>query len=197
LIKITDDILPEPDAVLITGITPQKTKSDGITEAEFLKHFHKNIVLAGTIFVGFNNIRFDDEFIRFMHYRNFYDAYEWQWQDGRSKWDLLDLTRLTRALRPEGIEWPFASDGTPTNRLESLAEVNKLQHDSAHDALSDVNASIAVAQLIKNKQPKLFDYLLTMRTKYKVAELVGSGKPFVYASGRYSSENQKQQLLCI
>jgi exodeoxyribonuclease-1 len=191
LIKLTDEILPEPDAIFITGITPQKTVTDGVTEVEFLRMFHEQIATPGTIFVGFNTIRFDDEFMRYAMWRNFYDAYEWQWKDQRSRWDLLDVVRMTRALRPDGIHWPFASDGRPTNRLELITQLNGLDHTKAHDALSDVHATIAVARLIRDKQPKLFDYLLQLRDKRKVAELVESGKPFVYSSGKYSSEHEK------
>lgn len=191
LIKMTADVLPDPDAVLVTGITPQQTLAEGITEADFLKLFHEEVATSDTIFVGYNSVRFDDEFMRFLQYRNFYDAYEWQWKDGRSRWDLLDLVRMTRALRPDGIKWPFAPDGKPSNRLELLTAVNKLDHAEAHDALSDVNASIAIARLIKNKQPKLFSFLLKLRDKKKVAALVGSKEPFVYSSGKYSAEYEK------
>lgn len=187
LVKLTPDVLPEPDAIMITGITPQQTLIEGVTEAEFLKEFHKLAVEPDTIFVGFNNIRFDDEFMRFINYRNFYEPYEWQWRDQRSRWDLLDVARMTRALRPDGIEWPFDSDGKPTNRLELLTSVNKLGHDNAHEAMSDVRATIAVAKMLQAKQPELFNYLLSMRDKKKVAELVSSGNPFVYTSGRYPS----------
>lgn len=190
LIKLSPDILPSVQAVLLTGITPQQTISDGLTEVEFLKQFYKEVVQPGTIFVGFNSIRFDDEFMRFLHYRNFYDSYEWQWKDGNSRWDVLDLVRMTRALRPDGIKWPFASDGKPANRLEYLSKINKLNHDHAHDALSDVKATIDMAKLIKTKQPELFDYLLKHRDKKSVKEMVLSGKPFIYTSGRYSSEFQ-------
>lgn len=188
LVKLTPDVLPSPDAVLVTGITPQQTLAEGLAEAEFLKLFYDEVVQPDTVFVGFNSIRFDDEFMRFLHYRNFYDAYEWQWKDGNSRWDLLDLARITRALRPEGIKWPFAPDGKPANRLEFLTKVNKLSHDSAHDALSDVKATIAVAKLVRDKQPDLFEFLLGMRDKKKVAALVNKGEPFVYTSGKYSSE---------
>jgi len=186
-IKITPDVLPEPEAILLTGITPQKTISEGLTEAEFLKFFYEEVVKPGTIFTGFNSVRFDDEFMRFLNYRNFYDAYEWQWQDSCSRWDILDLVRMTRALRPDGMQWPFASDGKPTNRLELITSVNKLSHTAAHDALSDVYATIAVAKLIKTKQPELFDYLLNVRDKKNVAAVVETGQPFVYTSGRYPS----------
>jgi exodeoxyribonuclease-1 len=185
LIKLTADVVPEPDAIMITGITPQQTLADGYTEAEFLKFFYEEVVQPETIFVGYNSVRFDDEFMRFLHYRNFYDAYEWQWANGCSRWDLLDVVRMTRALRPDGIEWPFASDGRPTNRLEYLTKVNGLDHEHAHDALNDVLATIAVAKLIRDKQPDLFQYLLNTRGKKAVNELVLKATPFVYSTGRY------------
>lgn len=191
LIKMTPDTLPDPGAILVTGITPQQTVADGMTEAEFLKLFYEEIATPGTVFVGFNSTRFDDEFMRYLHYRNFYDAYEWHWSDSRSRWDLLDLTRMTRALRPDGIEWPFDSQGKAANRLELLTSVNKLDHANAHDALSDVLATIAWAGLIKQKQPKLFAHLLEMRDKKKVAELVEAGQPFIYSSGKYPAEFHK------
>ncbi len=197
LIKLTPDVLPEPDAILITGITPQQTLADGITEAEFLRLFTDQVATPGTIFVGYNTVRFDDEFMRFLHYRNFYDAYQWQWQDGRSRWDLLDVVRMTRALRPEGIEWPFSPDGKPTVRLEFMTKVNNLSHDNAHDALADVQATISLAQLIHAKQPKLFNYLLEMRDKKRIADLVTAGQPFVYTSGKYANEFEKTTVVAM
>ena len=194
LVKITPDILPEPDAIFITGITPQQTLLDGITEAEFLKYFHNTIATPGTIFIGFNTVRFDDEFIRFANYRNFYDAYEWQWQDGRSRWDMLDVVRMTRALRPDGIKWPYGPDGKASNRLELLASINKLNHDKAHDALSDVYATIEVAKMIRAKQPKLFEFLLKMRDKKEIEKLVTKAEPFIYTSGRFSGDYEKTTI---
>src|SRR3989344_5298170 len=191
LIRMTDDIVPDPDAVMVTGITPQKTIAEGIAEAEFLQIFSEQISQPDTIFVGFNTVRFDDEFMRFLHYRNFYDPYEWQWKDGRGRWDLLDVVRMMRALRPEGIKWPFASDGKPTNRLELLTKLNGIEHGEAHDALSDVRATIGLAKLIHSLQPKLFEFLLGMRDKKLVASLVKKGEPFLYTSGKYSGEWEK------
>lgn len=188
LIKMTADTVPEPDAIMITGITPQQTLADGISEVEFLQLFYKEVVQPGTIFIGFNSVRFDDEFMRFLHFRNFYDAYEWQWCNDCSRWDLLDVIRMTRALRPDGIEWPFTPEGKPTNRLELLTKMNGLDHEHAHDALNDVLATIAVAKLVHDKQKGLFEYLLECRNKNKVKEIVEAGRPFVYTSGRYPSE---------
>jgi exodeoxyribonuclease I len=191
LVKLTDDVLPEPDAVLITGITPQQTISDGVTEAEFLRLFHEEVALPGTIFSGFNTVRFDDEFMRYLQYRNFYDPYEWQYKDEKSRWDLLDVVRMTRALRPEGIKWPVNAKGKATNRLEWLTSINELEHESAHDALSDVKAVIAVARMVRDKQPKLFEFLLSIRDKNKAAQLAHRGEPFLYTSGKYSDKWEK------
>lgn len=195
LVKLTEDILPDPDAVLITGITPQKTIAEGIVEAEFCKLFIEEIATPDTIFVGYNSVRFDDEFMRFLLWRNLRDPYEWQWKSGRSRWDLLDVVRMTRALRPEGIKWPFDSEGRATNRLEFITSVNKLDHLNAHDALSDVRATMAVARLIRSKQPKLFDYLLSLRAKKQASELAGKGEPFVYTSGKYPGEFEKTTVV--
>jgi len=191
LIKLSDDVLPDPGAIMVTGITPQQTISEGINEADFLTIFNEEISIPGTIFIGFNNVRFDDEFMRFLLYRNFYDPYAWQYKDERSRWDLLDVVRMTRALRPEGINWPTDKDGKATNQLGLLTTMNNLTHDNAHDALSDVMASIELAKLIKTKQPKLFDFLLAMRDKKAIAKLVTSGQPFVYTSGKYPGEFAK------
>jgi len=113
LVKLSDDTIPSPEALMVTGITPQQTQMDGLSEAEFAKLIAEEICLKETIMVGFNNIRFDDEFLRHLLWRNFYDPYEWCWKDGRSRWDLLDVVRMTRALRPEGITWPVV-DGKAT-----------------------------------------------------------------------------------
>ena len=156
LVKMTDDSLPSPGAINVTGITPQQTLMDGVSEAEFCKFVQEEVFTPGTIAVGYNTVRFDDEFMRAVFWRNFYDPYEWEWKDGRSRWDMLDVVRLTRALRPEGIKWPFREDGKPTNRLELITALNGVEHEHAHDALSDVYATIAIAGLIRTKQPKLF-----------------------------------------
>lgn len=193
LVKMSDDVLPSPMAINVTKITPQMTLLDGMSEAEFCRYVSEEIFTPGTVAVGYNTVRFDDEFMRATFWRNFYEPYEWQWKDERSRWDLLDVVRLVRALRPEGINWPFTEDGKATNRLELLTKLNGLGHEHAHDALSDVYATIAVAKMIREKQPKMFEYLFKMRDKREVKRLVNleNPVPFVYASGRYSSEHNK------
>jgi exodeoxyribonuclease-1 len=187
--KPTDDMLPEPDAVMITGITPQHALQEGLSEHEFAKAIHNELSKPDTISLGYNTRRFDESFNRYLFWRNFFDPYEHGWKDGASCWDIIDVVRLTRALRPDGISWP-EENGKPTNRLEKLTEANNIEHAGAHDALVDVKATIALAQLVKTAQPKLFDYAFTHRDKRSVEELLNteSMTPIVHASDKYGSE---------
>lgn len=187
--KPADDMLPSPMSCLITGITPQKALADGIPEAEFIAAIHQEFSKPGTCVAGFNNIRFDDEFTRNALYRNFFNPYAHEWQHGNSRWDIIDTVRLTRALRPEGIVWP-EDNGRPTIRLERLTQENGIGHESAHDALSDVYATIAVAKLIREKQPRLYDYIYSLRKKNKISEQLNlrTHDIVLHASSRYSAE---------
>jgi len=187
LIKLDKDVLPEPQAILVHGITPQQTLEEGLTEAEFLKLFYQEIITNDTTFVGFNNLNFDDNFIRNLNYRNLYDPYAWAYANNCSRWDILGLVLLTRALRPEGINWPVVK-GKMTNRLQLLTEANNLEHLSAHDAYSDVMATIEVANLIRSQQPKLFSFLFNIRQKEKVAELINNNQLLVYIDNYLPSE---------
>jgi exodeoxyribonuclease-1 len=188
--KPADDFLPNPQACLITGITPQQALVEGVCEAEFIARVHAEIARPGTCTVGYNSIRFDDEVTRYTLYRNFYDPYAREWQNGCSRWDIIDMLRLTRALRPEGIEWPSYDDGTPSLRLEDLTRANGIDHGHAHDALSDVYATIGMARLVRERQPRLYDYVLKNRGKRAVQALldVASHKPVLHVSSRYPAE---------
>lgn len=186
-----DDMLPHPEACLVTGITPQHALANGVVEAEFFVAIHQEMAAPGTCSVGYNSIRFDDEFTRYGLYRNFFDPYAREWQNGNSRWDIIDVVRLTRALRPEGIEWPKKEDGVTSFRLEELTQANGIEHADAHDALSDVYATIAMAKLIKQKQPRLFEHQLKMRNKRMVAEQlnVASKQPVLHVSSKYPSRD--------
>jgi exodeoxyribonuclease-1 len=187
--KPADDYLPQPEAVLITGITPQIARAKGENEAAFARRIHDLFTVPKTCVLGYNNVRFDDEVTRNIFYRNFYDPYAWSWQNNNSRWDLLDVMRACYALRPDGINWPENDDGLPSFRLEHLTKANGIEHSNAHDAMADVYATIAMAQLVKAKQPKLFDYLYSHRNKQKLAALIDvpQMKPLVHVSGMFGA----------
>lgn len=196
-IRLSEDVLPSPMAVLTTGITPQSTQVDGLTEADFLEFFSEEIDRPETIFLGYNTIRYDDEVMRRTLWRNFRDPYEWEWKNGNSRWDLLDVTRMIRALRPDGIKWPTSKKSgqmIANNRLENISALNNFAHEHAHDALSDVNDTIELAKLFREKQPEIFAKLLEIRDKTNVAKITNSGAPFIYSSGRLSQEFAKTSI---
>lgn len=184
------DRLPSPEACLITGITPQLAQEKGLCEAEFIAAIHAELSKPGTCGVGYNTLRFDDEVTRNTLYRNFYDPYEREWKNGNSRWDIIDMVRLTAALRPEGIEWPIDAQGRPSFRLELLTQVNGISHSGAHDALSDVRATIDLARLIKKRQPRLYDFVWRNRGKHEAADLLklGSFDPVLHVSEKYPAE---------
>lgn len=183
--KQTPDYLPSPEAVVVTGITPQQCNDNGLSEPEFTARIHAEFSQANTCTMGYNNIRYDDEMTRYTFFRNFYDPYEYSWKNGNSRWDLLDLVRACYALRPEGIEWPKDENGMPSFKLENLTKANGISHENAHDAMSDVYATIAMAKLIKEKQPKLFQFFFNLRIKKEVEKLIDTGEmtPLVHVSG--------------
>ncbi|WP_299789153.1 exodeoxyribonuclease I [uncultured Shewanella sp.] len=187
--KLANDYLPSPEAILITGITPQLANLKGVPEAEFMAKVHQLFSQANTCVAGYNSIRFDDEVSRYGFYRNFYDPYAREWQQGNSRWDIIDLVRACYAFRPDGIEWPVKEDGSPSFKLEHLTQANGLSHEKAHDAMSDVYATIDMAKLIKQKQPKLFDYYFNLRRKQEASKLIDvlNMQPLVHVSSKISS----------
>ncbi len=182
-----DDLLPQPDACLVTGITPQQARAEGVCEADFFAAIHDELSRPGTCALGYNSIRFDDEFTRFGLYRNFFDPYAREWRNGNSRWDLIDVVRLAHALRPQGIQWPQNEKGVTSFRLEKLTEANGIEHQGAHDALVDVKATIALAKLVREKQPRLFDFVFRHRDKEWLARQfpVPVRQPVVHVSDKY------------
>ena len=182
------DVLPQPQACLTTGITPQQALAEGLPEADFFAAIHAELSQPGTCALGYNSLRFDDEVTRYGLYRNFFDPYEREWKRGNSRWDLIDVVRLTRALRPEGFNWPTHPEaGTTSFRLTDLTAANGIGHADAHDALADVQATIALARLLRQQQPRLFEYCRTHRDKKTLGALLDpqAATPVLHVSARY------------
>ncbi len=185
-----EDILPNPEACLVTGISPQQAQQKGLKEHAFMAKIHEELARPLTCGVGYNSIRFDDEVTRYGLYRNYFDPYEREWRNGNSRWDIIDMVRLCYALRPEGVEWPLV-DGKPSFKLENLTVANGISHADAHDAYSDVAATIEMAKLIKSRQPALYDYVYQNKSKKEIGKLINvkERKPLFHISSKFSSEH--------
>jgi exodeoxyribonuclease-1 len=186
-VKPADDLLPSPAATLVTGIAPQDALRDGVNEAEAFARISEEMARPETCTLGYNSLRFDDEFVRHGLFRNFHDPYEREWRGGNSRWDLLDVMRLAHALRPDGIEWPKRDDGAASFRLEHLAAANGVRIGDAHEALSDVRALIGMARLLRRAQPRLWEHALRLRDKRHAGALLDhvAMAPVLHVSQRY------------
>ncbi|KRG67139.1 exonuclease I [Stenotrophomonas terrae] len=186
-VKPADDLLPSPIATLITGITPQHALAEGVSEAEAFARINEMMSKPKTCTLGYNTLRFDDEFVRYGLFRNFHDPYEREWRSGNSRWDLLDMLRLVHALRPDGINWPKREDGATSFKLEHLALANDVREGDAHEALSDVYATIGMARRFRQAQPRMWEYALRLRDKRYVSSLldVVAMAPVLHISMRY------------
>jgi exodeoxyribonuclease-1 len=182
------DQLPDPESCLLTGILPQHCVAKGVPEHAFATAVEEQLARPGTVGAGYNSIRFDDEVTRFLFWRNLIDPYAREWQNECGRWDLLDTVRCAFSLRPEGIEWPVREDGKPSFKLEHLTAANGLAHEAAHDALSDVRATIALARLVKSRNPRLWDFCLKLRSKDAVRAEIVLGRPLLHISGMYPAE---------
>ena len=196
--KPPKDTMPDPQSIFVTGILPQHCEQVGMVEADFARAIHKEMSRAETISVGYNSMRFDDEVTRNIFWRNFFDPYSREYENRCSRFDLFPLVVATWALRPQGINWPKAQDADrPSFRLEHLSAANGLVHKHAHDALSDVEATIGIARLIREKQPKLWDYALKNRSKAAVSRMINSGKPLLWVSPIHGHERGYMRLVCV
>jgi len=183
------DYLPSPAACKVHGITPQTAYELGLNEYDFSLRLLDEFSRAGTTAAGFNSINFDDEFIRHLFYRNLFDPYAREYANGNSRWDIINLVRSAHDLRPEGIVWPKDGEGNPLFKLEVLAKANGLVHDSAHDALSDIRATISLAKLVKAKQGRLYDWYFAHRKRESLKPLVNlpARRMLLHTSAEYTS----------
>ena len=193
--KPTHDCLPAPEACAVTGISPQLCEQKGMIEHAFVKKIHTEFSTPNTCIVGYNSIRFDDEFTRHALYRNFIDPYAWHWKNGNTRWDILDVVRLCYALKKDAsLEWVYDENGKPIFKLDQLSLANGIEHANAHDALADVRATIAIAKIIKKSQPQLFDYAFSLREKKTVERKIQLFEPMLHTSGMYPAEKSCTRL---
>jgi exodeoxyribonuclease-1 len=197
-VRPADDLLPSPVATLITGIAPQAALRDGMNEAQAFSLIFDEMARPETCTLGYNSLRFDDEFVRYGLFRNFYDAYEREWRGGNCRWDLLDVFRLAHALRPEGLIWPKREDGATSFKLEHLATANDVRIGDAHEALSDVRALIGLARKFKQAQPRLWEYALKLRDKRFAASLIDivAMTPVLHVSQRFPASRLCARRCC-
>jgi exodeoxyribonuclease-1 len=189
------DMLPSPSACLVTGITPQQAEKEGVNENVFFDMIEKQLNTPNTCGIGYNSINFDDEFTRNGFYRNFINPYEREWSSGSSRWDMINIARVMVALDPNCIKVPLKEDGKPSFKLDELSVANGIDHHNAHDAMSDVYATIGLAKKLKESNPELFNSLYNQRLKRNVSSNIEMGKPLLMADSYFGADNSFTEIL--
>jgi exodeoxyribonuclease I len=156
LVKLNPDTVPSPQAILVHQLTLKQLET-GLCEYEAMREIHQLFNTPGTITVGYNTLGFDDEFLRFSFYRNLLTPYTHQYANNCSRMDLYPITTMYYLFKPEGIIWPKIAE-KPTLKLEHLSTHNKLANGKAHEAMTDVEATLTLARLL-HKEREMWDYL--------------------------------------
>lgn len=177
-IQVPPEVLPDPESSLITGITPQRLLAEGISEWEAINQIHAQLSQPDTCTIGYNNLSFDDEFVRFTLFRNLFPPYKHEFSRGNSRFDLYTVVKAVAAMRPDRIQWPTNDEGVISPTLSALAEANGIDASGAHDAYTDVRMSIEVARLIKQAEPRMWAYLFDHRSRQAIESVLNDGSRF-------------------
>lgn len=183
--KLPDDVLPHPMAFVVTQMMIDEVQELGMPEFEFAHQVLNQLGRSNTTSLGYNTIAFDDEMTRNLFHRNLINPYEREWKNGNSRWDLINVVRMAAAIFSGKIyedgsnifNVPLNDDGKKSFRLEDLSVANGIEHENAHDALSDVYATIGMAKIINDKEPEFFSLLESRKSKNLVSEDFINSKP--------------------
>lgn len=191
-IKLNCDAIPDPEAILIHQI-PIDAMLQGKTEIDAMEQIHALLNTPGTISGGYNTLGFDDEFLRFSFHRNLLPPYTHQWANGCGRFDIYPVAQLYYLYHPKCLHWPKNNQDKISLKLEHLSNANQLADGAAHQAITDVEATLALARIFfKNEQmwhyamdffnkgvelkrrAKITSFLETAHGKYQLALLIGA-----------------------
>jgi exodeoxyribonuclease-1 len=139
------DLIPSPGAAITHRIGVYDTEG-GMTEVDAARHIHALMNKPGTVSIGYNTLGFDDEFLRFTFFRNLLDPYTHQYANGCGRMDLLPFSVIYYLHKNEIIKWPEVN-GKASLKLELISSLNSLAEGQAHDAMVDVEATLALARI--------------------------------------------------
>lgn len=154
-IRLNSDVIPSPEALIVHRMGISQLQ-EGENELEALRKIHQLLNTPGTISVGYNTLGFDDEFLRFSFYRNLLSPYTHQYANSCARMDIYPLTLLYYLFKPEIIQWPKVGD-VVSMKLEHLSRINNLMKGSAHNAMVDVEATLALARKLQESET-LWDF---------------------------------------
>jgi exodeoxyribonuclease-1 len=156
-IRLNPDVIPSPQAFLTHGISLSDLQKQP-SEYEAIQKIHALLNTPNTWSIGYNNLGFDDEFLRFSFYRNLLTPYTHQWANGCGRLDLYPIVLLYYLYKNDVLEWPVI-DESPSLKLENLNACNHWVKGQAHDAMVDVRVTLALARQLKQHK-NIWNYAL-------------------------------------
>lgn len=176
--RLLPHVIPAPGALLATRVTPAM-----LTDPNLPSHYEMMLQIAQklrdwspAIFTGYNTLSYDEPLLRQAFYQTLQPIYLTN-TNGNQRADVLRLAQATAALLPNAMAVPISAKGKPTLRLDTLAPANGFAHENAHDALADVEATIYMARLIRDRAPSVWKSLMPLVDKGEVTSQLASGQP--------------------
>ncbi len=170
--KLSPGVIPEAMALLVNKTTPKMLKETNLSHYQMIRQMmDKFNQWKNSIFIGYNSIEFDEEFLRRTLFKNLEYPYLTV-TNGNERGDLLGLARAAHLYYPDCIKTPISDRNNPLFKLEKLAPMNNIKHDEAHSAIGDVIATIEIAKLLSKKAPNVWKASLMTTNKDKCFEII-------------------------
>jgi exodeoxyribonuclease-1 len=175
--RLLAHVVPSPGALRATHVTPSI-----LVDAALPSHYQAICAIADklrswspAVFIGYNSLGFDETLLRQAFYQNLKPTYLTN-TNGNARADALRLVQAASIYAPHSIIVPLTEEGRPTRRLDTIAPANGYNDHDAHDALGDVEATIYMARLVKQRAPHIWDALMPLATKPAVIQRALSGQ---------------------
>lgn len=205
--RLLPHVVPSPGALAVTRVPISRA-----TDPALPSHYEMICGIADrlcgwspSIFLGWNTLGFDEHLLRQALYQCLHPPYLTN-TDGNSRTDLLKLCQALGVLRPGVLVVPTGDNGKPSYKLDRLAPANGFDHSNAHDALADVEATIHVARIVRDRAPEHWSDAIRFSQKAAAAAFIDEepafvltesyfGKPYQYALTRIGAEPSSANVL--
>ena len=160
-------LVPEPSALIVNNTSISKLSNVNLSHYQLIKKIQNTFKRwSPAIFIGYNTIGFDEEFLRKTFFKSLLEPYTTQF-NGNKRADVLGITRTSKFYYPDCLNVGMNEKGNQVFKLDTLTKLNDINHN-AHDAMGDVEATIKIAQLIKNKAQDVWQSGLINSNKLEV-----------------------------
>ena len=164
-------LIPEPGALLVNNTSPEMLAKSNLSHYSMIKELSKKLSeWSPAIFMGYNSIDFDEEFLRKTLFKTLYNPYFTQ-LNGNKRCDILNMVRSASMFLPEVIKFEKNNKGNPILKLDQIAPLNNINHE-AHDALGDVLATNEIAKILSLKAEDIWKSALISSTRSEVNEKI-------------------------